>query len=90
MRGGVEENIGYEQQATDHLHATALAAPKSLRNRSHFRNSRQLITLLYPFQLLNEFDLMMEEIGVAASSALANQSILQANLRQRYGVPGRA
>ena len=31
-------------------------------------------------------DLMMEEITVTASSTLSNQSILQANLRQRYGV----
>jgi voltage-gated potassium channel len=31
-------------------------------------------------------DLAMEEIPIAASSALASQSILDANLRQRYGV----
>ena len=31
-------------------------------------------------------DLMMEEITVTATSTMAKQSILQANLRQRYGV----
>ena len=31
-------------------------------------------------------DLMMEEVTIAPGSTLANQSILQASLRQRYGV----
>ena len=34
----------------------------------------------------DNLDLAMEEITIAAASALANQSILNANLRQRYGV----
>ena len=34
----------------------------------------------------NNLDLAMEEITIAAKSALAHQSILDANLRQRYGV----
>jgi len=34
----------------------------------------------------DNLDLAMEEITIAASSALASQSILDANLRQRYGV----
>jgi voltage-gated potassium channel len=34
----------------------------------------------------NNLDLAMEEITIAAHSSLANQSILTANLRQRYGV----
>jgi voltage-gated potassium channel len=34
----------------------------------------------------DNLDLMMEEITVTANWNLANQSILQANLRQRYGV----
>ena len=31
-------------------------------------------------------DLMMEEVTVTDTSPLANQSVLQANIRQRYGV----
>ena len=34
----------------------------------------------------DNLDLAMEEITIAAASTLANQSILNANLRQRYGV----
>jgi voltage-gated potassium channel len=34
----------------------------------------------------DNLDLMMEEVTVVDGSPLANQSILQANLRQRYGV----
>jgi voltage-gated potassium channel len=34
----------------------------------------------------DNLELAMEEIPIAASSALADQSILEANLRQRYGV----
>ena len=34
----------------------------------------------------DNLDLAMEEITIAATSALAGQSILDANLRQRYGV----
>jgi voltage-gated potassium channel len=34
----------------------------------------------------DNLDLMMEEVKVPSKSALANQSILKANLRQRYGV----
>jgi voltage-gated potassium channel len=34
----------------------------------------------------DNLDLMMEEIPVAAGSRLSNRSILQANLRQQYGV----
>jgi voltage-gated potassium channel len=34
----------------------------------------------------NSLELAMEEIPIAARSALANQSILHANLRQRFGV----
>jgi len=34
----------------------------------------------------DNLDLMMEEITIAPDSTLANQSIIQANLRQRYGV----
>jgi voltage-gated potassium channel len=34
----------------------------------------------------DNIDLMMEEVTICDGSALANQSIVQANLRQRYGV----
>ena len=34
----------------------------------------------------DNLELAMEEITIAASSALANRSILEANLRQRFGV----
>jgi len=34
----------------------------------------------------DNLDLMMEEVTIAKSSTLADQSILQANLRQRYGI----
>jgi voltage-gated potassium channel len=34
----------------------------------------------------DNLDLMMEEVTVAGRSPLASQSILQANLRARYGV----